>query len=223
MKAIPKTDLCLGLCAIALVVFANVSAYRDGRYGTGSLIPPAALALMSVPFILLVLVLRGFWSRLGGLLWQRLALRGGMVVAAVALWNLSSWRGVPSYPQGCEDHVRDVFTLPVINELRAVAQKKLDASPGADRISLSGADLPASVTKTAWGSPAAYASRNFKDQTLEVEVYWGSALVGHHGILLSEEDLTRPMTEAAKTWGTDSPSGSYTPWLGRSYITYDPY
>jgi|GEM_PF-6692765 len=175
-------------CILAgLTLLTAFTAYATGRWGIIFLIPlefiPAFLTLLAAVWVLLP-------CRTPASLWQRWLIRIAALAACWYFLRLPSYWDTGYFELGRQAHIRSTFTPAVIAELRASAAKLAARQGKIGGVELSEADLPPAVGGTLWGMPGHAACHFDKQGRLSsVRLVWGSALIAHHGLVISDEEI----------------------------------
>lgn len=175
-------------CILAgLALLTAFTAYASGRWGLFLIVPPefipAFLTLLAALWVLLP-------CRTPASLWQRWLIRISALAACWYLLRLPSYWDTGYFELGRQAHIRSTFTPAVIAELRASAAKLAARKNERGWVELSEADLPPAAVSTLWGMPghaACYFDK--QDRLTGVRLIWGSALISHHGLVLSDEEI----------------------------------
>lgn len=171
-----------------LVLLAAVTSYASGRWAFFPLmLPPVLLPV----FLSLIATLFVLVPRKGDAsIWNRWFVRLAVVVLCWAFlcWPLSLGDGY--FEMGRRAHIRSLFTPELIAELRGAAAKLSARKAEIGGVKLSDADLPAAVGGTGWGMPGhASCGFNKEGRLSSVHLTWGGALISHHGLVISDEEI----------------------------------
>lgn len=177
------------LCILAgLVLLAAATAYAGGRWALFPfLLPPELLAV----FLSLIATLFVLLPRRGDAsIWNRWFVRLPVVVLCWSFLGLPLYLGDGYFEMGRRAHIRSLFTPELIAELRASASKLSARKHLFGSVDLSDVDLPSAVGRTFWGMPG-HASCGFSKEgrLSSVTLTWGSGLISHHGLVISEEEI----------------------------------
>lgn len=178
----------LRICILAgLALLTAFTAYAGGRWAVLFLIPPvfipAFLWLLAALWVLLP-------CRDGGPFWKRWLLRLAALAGCLAFLWLPFFMGDGYYEMGLRAHIRSLFTPELIAELRGTVSKLSARKDEHGYVRLKATDLPPAVCATAWGTPGgASCSFDEKGGLKSVQLTWGSALISHHGLVISDEPI----------------------------------
>ncbi len=177
------------ICILAgLVLLTAATSYAGGRWAFFPLmLPPVLLPVfLSLIATLFVLVPR----RGDASIWNRWFVRLPVVVLCWSFLCLPSYLDDGYFEMGRRAHIRSLFTPELIAELRGTVSKMSARKGEFGSVDLSDADLPAEVGGTFWGMPGHASCRFNKEGKLSsVNLTWGSALVAHHGLVISDKEI----------------------------------
>lgn len=176
------------ICLLAALVLVTAgTAYSSGRWAFFLYDPPVLIpAFLSLLASLLLLVPRtgdsSFWNR-----WHT---RFGALGLCWLFLMAPSLTGDGFFEMGRRAHIRSLFTPDLIAEVVASASKLSSRKSQFGSVRLAPADLPLAVGSTAWRFPG-FASCTFDDagRLTSVDLTWGSALISHHGLVISDEQI----------------------------------
>ncbi len=170
-----------------LTLLTAFTAYASGRWGFFFIVPPefipAFLTLLAAVGMLLP-------CRSAVPFWKRWMIRIAALAACWFFLRLPSYWGDGYFEMGRRDHIRSLFTPELIAELRGTASKLSARKDEFGSVDLSDADLPAAVGGTFWGMPGhASCGFNKEGKLSSVHLTWGAALIAHHGLVISDEEI----------------------------------
>lgn len=176
------------ICLLAvLVLFTAATAYSSGRWAFFLIVPPVLIpAFLSLIASVLLLVPRtgdsSFWNH-----WHT---RFGALGLCWLFLMAPSLASDGFFEMGRRAHIRSLFSPELISEVRTAASKLSARKSQSGYVRLSPADLPAAVGSTAWRFPG-HASCAFDGagRLTSVDLTWGGALISHHGLVISDEDI----------------------------------
>ncbi|MGV3659184.1 MAG: hypothetical protein ACO1TE_03345 [Prosthecobacter sp.] len=172
-----------------LTLLTAFTSYASGRGYFELIVPPvlipAFLTLLAAVWVLLP-------CRTGGPWWKRWMIRVAALAGCLFFLGLPAYvePGIGYFEMGRRDHIRSLFTPELIAELRASVSKLSARRDKQGSVDLSAADLPPAVARTPWGAPGhAYCSFDEQDRLASVVLTWGGALIAHHGLVISDEQI----------------------------------
>lgn len=170
-----------------LTLLTAFTSYATGRWGYFLPLPPvlipAFLSLLAALWVLLP-------CRDGGSFWKRWLIRLAALAGCWLFLRLPSYMDDGYLEMGSRAHIRSLFTPELIAELRGSVSKLSARKNEFGSVDLSDADLPAAVGGTPWGMPGhASCGFNKEGKLASVHLTWGSALISHHGLVISDEEI----------------------------------
>ncbi|GEP42863.1 hypothetical protein BGE01nite_21540 [Brevifollis gellanilyticus] len=166
-------------------------AYVDGRFFFPLRILPSALVGGLIYLLFLgYYVIKSFSKDSRSLVRVKRCLFAGLSFLVISLPNFVD---DGYYEMGLRDHVKSLFSPKLIADVKQRvrafaeipenAQRREPRSPGAE-------DLPSEVAASAWGFPG-HVSYTIQgpEEPLTISLTWGGGLIGHHGLLITNEEI----------------------------------
>ncbi len=176
---------------IVLAAATALLAYIDGRFFFPLGILPSVLVGGLIYLLFLgYYVIKSFSKAYPPIERAKRCIFAGLSFLVISLPNLM---GDGYYEMGLKDHVKSMFSPKLIADLKQRvrafaalpenAQRHEPESPGAE-------DLPPEVATSAWGFPGhvSYVIQG-PEGPLAISLTWGSGLIGHHGLLITDEKI----------------------------------
>jgi len=170
-----------------LVLLTAFTSYASGRWAFFLIVPPvlipAFLSLIASVFVLVPC--RGDAS-----IWNRWFVRIAALILCWFFLCLPLYLGDGYFEMGRRAHIRSLFTPELIAELRDTVSKLSSRKDQYNSVRLSNADLPPAISGTFWGMPGhASCGFNKEGKLSSVNLTWGSALISHHGLVISDKEI----------------------------------
>ncbi|HEY1083548.1 MAG TPA: hypothetical protein VGE29_14910 [Prosthecobacter sp.] len=179
---------------IGLIALASVATewmiYLSGLYWTPWFLPWVATHIVILA-LWVTLIFMPAIHPVSGRLALRLVVRVGLITLGAFAWSapLLLWRpAVPPYVQGCERAFQKALTETDFAEIRTYAARHLADDPTRSALFLQPQDWPKNFARLNRPEPEILELHGDKaSQKREIQIHWGSALTGHHGLFIDPD------------------------------------